>query len=386
VYTGYVTSVLATTLSNVLCSGFNLATPTSTSYGLSSTTYTSTYTSTASDGVTTVTTAVISTSTTSTTYFLPTGAANIFNGGAYLYQKVQYGAFTYEIECYAGWSGGSSNVQADTFEGCIQQCNSLNAAAIGSCVAAIWQPNSPPATGGACYLSADGTQSPAYNSGQRLARLIYSSYPLVTDAIYLQPTTSNLGLCTTSASYAMQVIFPQFTDGTYVTGDGTGTQYYYENECGAYYNPSGGLGGMNGIALATLPPALQTPTSAEDCMRSCNYVNRNYQTGQAGSLTYQCLVYVWSVSQQTCGLYQLLDGTRITDPDKYSGKYIVAGNPQAEITDRPSGFGYKRRVLADPTGAIAFPTPAPHFDVHALISDRPANFGVEARNTIYRLG
>jgi hypothetical protein len=371
----------------VLCSGFNLATPTSTSYGLSSTTYTSTYTTTVGSNTNTVTTIITSTSTTSTSYFLPTGVNNVFNGGAYLFQKVQYGAFTYEIECYSGWSGGTANVYATSFEGCVQQCNMNNAIALGNCVAAIWQPNSPPATGGACYLSSDGTQQAFYNSGQRLARLIYNSYPLVTDAIYLQPTTSNLGLCTTSASYAMQIIFPQFTDGTYITGGGTGTQYYYENECGAYYYPTGGLFGVNGIGIFTLPAAFQNPASAEDCMRSCNYVNRNYQTGQTGSLTYNCLVYLWSISSNTCTLWKLVDNTRITDPTIYSGKYIVGYSPPvAGVMDRPSGFGYKRRVLADPTGPIAFPTPAPVFDVHALILDRPANFGVEARNRVYRLG
>jgi hypothetical protein len=372
----------------VLCSGFNLATPTSTSYGLSSTTYTSTYTTTVAGATNTITTTVTSTSTTSTTFFLPTGASNVFNGGAYLFQKVQYGAFTYEIECYSGWSGGTTPIAATSFEGCIQNCNNNNANnGIGNCVAAIWQPNVPPATGGVCYLSSDSTQHVSYNSGQRLARLIWNSYALVTDPIYLQPTTSNLGLCTTSASYAMQIIFPQYIDGTYISGTGTGTKYYYENECGAYYYPTGGLLGINGIALSTLPTALQNPASAEDCMRSCNYVNRNYQTGLAGSLTYNCLVYLWATDTNTCTLWKLVDNTRVVDPNIYSGKYIVGFSPpQAGIVDRPAGFGYKRRVLADPTGPIASPTPAPDFDVHALISDRPANFGVVARDRVYRLG
>jgi hypothetical protein len=335
----------------------------------------------------TITTTVTSTSTTSTTYFLPTGVNNVFNGGAYLFQKVQLGAFTYEIECYSGWSGAAP-VAATSFEGCIQNCNNNNANnGIGNCVAAVWQPNTPPATGGACYLSSDSTQHASYNSGQWLARLIWNSYPLVTDAIYLQPTTSNLGLCTTSASYAMQIIFPQYIDGTYTGGTGTGTQYYYENECGAYYYPTGGLPGVNGIALSTLPAALQSPASAEDCMRSCNYVNRNYQTNQAGSLTYNCLVYLWATNTSTCTLWKLVDNTRIVDPNIYSGKYIVGlSPPQAGIVDRPTGFGYKRRVLADKSAPIAFPTPAPDFDVHALISDRPANFGVVARDRVYRLG
>jgi hypothetical protein len=260
-------------------------------------------------------------------------------------------------------------------------------------VGAIWQPNTPPATGGACYLASDGAANVAYNSGQRFARLIYgtiggpttSNYPLVTDAIYLQPTTANLGLCTTSAAYALQIIFPQFTDGTFVTGPGTGTKYYYENECGAYYLPNGGLLGDNLIALSSLPPAFQNPASAEDCMRSCNYVNRNYQTNLAGSLTYQCQVYIWSVLEQSCGLYTIVTTTRIVDSDKYSGNYITAFSPpQAGIVDRPAGFGYKRRVLAGPGGPIAFPTPAPDFDVHALISDRPVNFGIGTRNKVIK--
>lgn len=185
----------------------------------------------------------------------------------------------------------------------------------------------------------------------------------------------------------MQIIFPQYTDGTYISGTGTGTKYYYENECGAYYYPTGGLLGSNGIALSTLPTALQNPASAEDCMRSCNYVNRNYQTNQAGSLTYNCLVYLWATNTNTCTLWKLVDNTRIIDPNIYSGKYIVGYSPpQAGIVDRPAGFGYKRRVLADKYSPIAFPTPAPDFDVHALISDRPANFGVVARDRVYRLG
>jgi len=73
------------------------------------------------------------------------------------------------------------------------------------------------------------------------------------------------------------------------------------------------------------------------------------------------------------------------DPDKYSGIYITAFNPpQAGIVDRPAGFGYKRRVLAGPGGPIAFPTPMPDFNVHALISDRPANFGIGTRNRVIK--
>jgi hypothetical protein len=178
----------------------------------------------------------------------------------------------------------------------------------------------------------------------------------------------------------MQVIFPQYTDGTYLSG---GTKYYYENECGAYYYPTGGLQGSNGISLSTLPLALQNPASAEGCMRSCNYVNRNYQTGLAGSLTYNCQVYLWATNTSTCTLWKLADTTRVTDSNYYSGKYIVGSPPQNLITDRPAGFGYKRRVLAE---SIPIPTPAPDFDVHALLSDRPANFGVVARDRVYRLG
>jgi hypothetical protein len=304
---------------------------------------------------------------------MPTGVSNVFNGGAYLYQKVQFGSYTYEIECYMGWTGASL-VPATSFEGCIQNCNNNNNAnGIGNCVAAIWQPNTPPASGGSCYLSSGGSGYPSFNAGQRLARLIWNSYPLVTDAVYLQPTTSNLGLCTQSSTYAMQVIFPQYTDGTYENGQ---NRFYYENECGAYYNPTGGLQGSNGISLSTLPVALQNPASAEDCLRSCNYVNRN-------SLTYTCQVYLWATNTSICTLWKFADTTRVTDSNYYSGKYITSGNPQDQLTDRPAGFGYKRRVLA---GSIPIPTPAPDFDVHALLSDRPANFGAVARDRVYRLG
>ena len=76
------------------------------------------------------------------------------------------------------------------------------------------------------------------------------------------------------------------------------------------------------------------------------------------------------------------------DVDKYSGKYITASPPQAGIADRPANFGYKRRVLAGPGGAIPFPTPipalTPDFDPHAFIDDRPANFGIETKNKVIR--
>lgn len=283
------------------------------------------------------------------------------NFGAYNFDKVSFGGYTYEIECNMGMGPSVSNApipNVGSFEACIAQCNTKNAAVAFSCLGAAWSGGNPINTGGgACGLyTATGTAlSTSLQIGYYSARLINSngppnSYPLVTDAVYLQPTPTSayLGLCTNTA-YAYQTLAPQWTDGTY------GNEY--ELECGQYWLQPSASSVPATSAIATLFPVANKTQNTEDCLRACDWQNRYYGT----SMSTRCVYFIYQISTMGCTFWTgSPSGTMgypstkggasgsnyMTSTDFNGGWWYAYQFPG--FYDRPTNFGYKKRGLPSP--------------------------------------
>jgi hypothetical protein len=178
-------------------------------------------------------------------------------------------------------------------------------------------------------LSAFSTTTLSFSLTQFSARLINSgTYPVVTDAMYLQPTgtAQNLGLCAAGTAYAYNMIAPQATSGTYISGNNS--PRVYENQCGRYYQGQGGA-----LSTVTAYTALfgtgNLPQSQEDCLRVCDYINYSGAT---------CVTFTWASS--ICTTYSQQSGQIISDGVTNGGNKLT----QYYVTDQPGGFGYKRII------------------------------------------
>jgi hypothetical protein len=242
-----------------------------------------------------------------------------YNLGAYNYQRVQVGAYVYEIECYVTFNSDGSVGLFNTLELCIAYCNNLNSGNNFGCYGVTFDSIS-----GNCYPGISGpftTPQIPFGFTIQSARLVVSNDQLITDELWLlpTPTADNLGL--TQATYAMAYIAPQYTDGTYSTA------YMYEAEVGQAYDYS-----TNTNLTSTASTYYQNmlngaPQSVDDCLRICNWIN--HQTGV------QCNFYAFDSTSLSCtctngalGTYMMLAG---------GGKLL------GTITDRPAGYGYKKR-------------------------------------------
>ena len=258
------------------------------------------------------------------------------NGGSTIgddnYHIVQQNyTFQYEIECYASLLGsGSSFVPIpDTagFEQCLQYCDNMNTDySPGHCQAVTYDISTQ-----ICNLISQPAIFPSFGASSRSARLIYSSYPFISDAFYLQPTlvSDSLGLCTNLA-YAYDAISPQY---------GQSFDNLYENECGRQFGGSAPLSSTQVQAYVnSLPGTVSNPVSStEDCMKLCDYANHN----RASTNSPSCVMYTFDTTQMTCQLYGNTDGIISSNPTINAGRLINAAVGYPTPTDRPSVTGFE---------------------------------------------
>ena len=177
--------------------------------------------------------------------------------------------------------------------------------------------------------------SPPYDITQRMAKLLYSGYPLINDQIYVLSNQSqyNIGLCTGSGNSAYAKTRIDFQD---LTGKYIGGNSVFWNECGGnYYAMSGGVYINVNTYITNLQAAGYSytyPASADDCGRLCYFA--------ATSSTYAgatCRAYLWDIGS----VCTLLSGSASTVSTNSSilaaGRWMGSG-----FVATDSAVGYKR--------------------------------------------
>lgn len=299
--------------------------------------------------------------------------------GNYNYQKANINGSTYEIECYEQFPVGLITPTGSiyTMEQCLGLCsaqNNIGASTIG-CVGISYN-----ALSDQCYVYTStaypngmpqGSQSTTFNF--RSARLLYSTYPLINDQVYLLPNVSsgNLGICSGNGAnaYAQSHMNTQYLNGQY---QGSLTNNFWIECGGNFWAPPDAGSNANVTQLIaainsdpTLNPTgpglpIGMPQSADDCQRLCFISYASVSALFGGSSKYgqpggyglhqtatsnQCLSWTWSVSNQ-CDLYirsNSVNSFTYNATVVAAGHWIGSGGTAQVGTD--TAVGYKKRAV-----------------------------------------
>ena len=270
------------------------------------------------------------------------------NTGLYNFNKVQVGGRSnvYEIECgfHDYTSGGVATnvslVNVHTMEDCVNACSDYATNGSYACVGINYNPTG--LSGGIpCGMySGDGTGnmgSPNFDTAISVARMLNApsfpnAYTAVTDPQYLLPTSSavyNLGLCASATAYAKAVVLPQNPFSPYHYNN-----YRFTIECGGvgFASTSAQQAGFVPATIASTI-GLSAIATADDCQRVCYACISTQSTNGCGGN--HCYVWYWFNSNSTC----LLAST--SSSGKTSGNaWDIAGSNSQYFGDTP--IGYKR--------------------------------------------